>query len=78
MSTVLFSKTLIEKINTIIKIFWWEATSPIAYCSWEDICTPKEEGGLGTRNLQMVNKNFVIHSAWMLPLKKNIFFFLLF
>jgi hypothetical protein len=28
--------------------------------------------------LQMVNKNFVIHSAWMLPLKKNIFFFLLF
>jgi hypothetical protein len=39
MSTVLFSKTFIQKINTIIKIFWWagiqeeQSTTPIAYRS---------------------------------------------
>jgi hypothetical protein len=50
MSTVLFSKTFIEKINTIVKRFWWagvqeeNTTSPIAYRSWDDICKPTEQG----------------------------------
>lgn len=53
MSTVLFSKTFIEKINTIIRRFWWasvqdeDSSSPIAYRSWDDICKPTEHGGLG-------------------------------
>jgi hypothetical protein len=44
MSTMLFSKTFVGKINTIIRRFWWAGvqddnpTSPIAYRSWEDIC----------------------------------------
>ena len=48
MSTVLFSKTFIAKINTILKRFWWagvqeeQDTSPIAFRSWEDICKSKE------------------------------------
>lgn len=63
MSTVLFSKTFIEKINTIIRRFWWwagvqeeDTSSPIAYRSWDDICKPTEHGGLGIRDLQTVNK----------------------
>jgi hypothetical protein len=44
MSTVLFSKVFVHKINTIIRRFWWTGvqdgnpTSPIAYRSWNDIC----------------------------------------
>jgi hypothetical protein len=51
MSTVLFSKNFIERINTIVKRFWWtgvqeeQDSSPIAYRFWEDICRSKEEGG---------------------------------
>jgi hypothetical protein len=79
MSTVLFSKTFIEKINTIIKRFWWtgvqeeQSTSPIAYRSWDDICKLKEEGGLGIRDMETINKSLIIHSAWNIANNKNIF-----
>lgn len=29
---------------------------PIHYRSWKSICKPKKEGGLGIRNLELVNK----------------------
>jgi hypothetical protein len=46
-STVLFSKTFIHKINSIIRNFWWAGvqaenpTNPIAFRSWDDICKQK-------------------------------------
>jgi hypothetical protein len=77
MSIVLFSKTFIEKINTIIKRFWWtgiqeeQATSPIAYWSWDDICKSKEDGGLGIRDIELINKSLILHSAWNVATNKN-------
>jgi hypothetical protein len=79
MSTVLFSKTFIERINTIIRRFWWtgvqeeQESSPIAYRSWDDICKPTEQGGLGIRDLETVNKSLIIHSAWNVATRKNPF-----
>ena len=79
MSTVLFSNTFIEKINTIIKRFWWAGikeehnTSPIAYRSWDDICKPKEEGGLGIRDVKTINKSLIIQSAWNVATHNNPF-----
>jgi hypothetical protein len=79
MSTVLFSKSFIEKINSIIKRFWWagvqddDNSSPIAYRSWEDICKPIEHGGLGVRDLQTVNKSLIMQSAWNIVTNKNPF-----
>lgn len=52
MSTVLFSKSFVRRITAIIRKFWWTGvqedspTSPIAYRFWDDICQPKENGGL--------------------------------
>jgi len=67
MSIVLFSNSFIEKINSIIKRFWWAGvqeeniTSPIAYRSWQDIiCKPKEQGGLGIRDLHHINKSLIM------------------
>jgi hypothetical protein len=57
MSNILFSKKLIVKLTTIIRNFWWtgvrEETNSKSLClrAWKDICTPKNEGGLGIRNL---------------------------
>jgi hypothetical protein len=53
MSTVLFSKTFIEKLNAIMRKFWWAGveeenqTTPIPFRSWNDICKPTQQGGLG-------------------------------
>jgi hypothetical protein len=78
MSTILFSKTFIHKINTIIKRFWWTGvqdenpTSPIAYRSWDDICQSKENGGLGVRDLATVNKSLIINAAYNIATNKNL------
>jgi ribonuclease HI len=79
MSVVLFSKTFIDKINTIIRRFWWagvqeeQQTSPIAYRSWEDICKSTDQGGLGIRDIELINKSLIIQSAWNIATNKNPF-----
>jgi len=79
MSTVLFLKIFMEKINTIIRRFWWagvqddDPSNPIAFRSWEDICQPKENGGLEIRDLYTVNKSLITHVAWNIATNKNYF-----
>jgi hypothetical protein len=77
MSTVLFSKTFIERIIAIIRRFWWTGvqednpSSPIAFRSWEDICQTKENGGLGIRDLYIVNRSLIVHAAFNIANNKN-------
>jgi hypothetical protein len=77
MSTVLFSKSFVHKINTIIRRFWWTGiqddnpTSPITYRSWDDICQSKDNGGLGVRDLGTVNKSLILHAACNIATNKN-------
>jgi len=79
MSTVLFSKSFIQKINAIIRRFWWAGvqddnpTSPIAFRFWEDICQTKENGGLGIRDLYTVNKSLLTHATWDIATNKKPF-----
>jgi hypothetical protein len=79
MSTVLFSKTFLQRITTTIRKFWWTGiqedvvTSPIAYRSWEDICQSKDNGGLGIRDLETVNKSLLVHAAHNIATDKNKF-----
>ena len=66
MSTVLFSKSFLHKITAIIRKFWWTGiqeenhTNPIPYRSWEDICQSKDNGGLGIRDLETINRSLII------------------
>jgi hypothetical protein len=77
MSTILFSKTFLQKITATIRKLWWtgvqedRVTSPIAYRSWEDICQSKENGGLEIRDLETVNKSLLIHAAYNIATDKN-------
>jgi hypothetical protein len=79
MSTVLFSKTFINKINSIIRKFWWAGmqaenpTNPLAFRSWDDISKPKAKGGLGIRDMELINKSLLIQTAWNIVTDKNPF-----
>jgi hypothetical protein len=70
MSTVLFSKTFIAKINAVIRKFWWTGiqdenpTNPIPCRSWDDICKPTTQGGLGIRDMKLINRSLLIHTTW--------------
>jgi hypothetical protein len=77
MSIVLFSKTFIAKINAIIRKFWWAGiqdenpTNPIAFRSWDDICKPTNQGGLGTRDMELINKSLLIQTTWNIITNKT-------
>jgi hypothetical protein len=77
MSTILFSNNFIAKINAIIRKFWWAGiqeennTNPIHFRPWEDICKPYDQGGLGIRDMGLINQSLIINSAWNLATNKN-------
>lgn len=79
MSTVLFSKTFIAKITAIIRKFWWASvqeeneTSPFHFRSWDDICKPKYNGGLGIRDIYRINQGLLINAVWNIATNKNPF-----
>jgi hypothetical protein len=79
MSTVLFSKTFVAKINAIIQRFWWAGvqdnnpTNPTAFRSWDDICQTKKNGGLGIKDLYIVNRSLLIQAVWNIVTNKNPF-----
>lgn len=79
MSTILFSKKFISRITSITRRFWWTGTTEensktgFHFRSWRDICRPKEEGGLGIRDLRTVNRSLLLNAAWKIATGKNSF-----
>ena len=77
MSMVLFSKSFLQKITTIIRKFWWTGiqednpTNPIPFRSWNDICQSKDNGGLGIKDLETVNKSLIIQAAYNIATEKS-------
>ena len=79
MSNILFTKNFIAKLTAVIRNFWWtgirEETNSRSLClrAWKDICTPKNEGGLGIRNLQAMNQSLILMAAWRIADQPNDF-----
>lgn len=69
MNTHKIPEITLNKINSISKHFLWNASaqtnkkSPI---NWDYICNPKYLGGLGFRNLHILNNAFLLKLAWRL------------
>lgn len=61
--------TIIDKINRLCRRFLWGGTKPKG--SWADICTPKEEGGLGLRDSKTWNKAILLRILWDIHSNKN-------
>ncbi|XP_019414594.1 PREDICTED: uncharacterized protein LOC109326361 [Lupinus angustifolius] len=60
-------KKVISKLLSLEKSFLWGNNSGdrgIVWVSWEEICKPKKEGGLGVKNLFLFNKALLCKWKW--------------
>ena len=58
MSVFKLPDTLCDEMTSMIRAFWWRQSNgknKMAWLSWDKVCTPKEMGGLGFRNLKSFN-----------------------
>ncbi|XP_033136094.1 uncharacterized protein LOC103837732 isoform X1 [Brassica rapa] len=59
----------IKKINSMCAAFLWKGSVEGRYTArvaWEKVCLPKDEGGLGLKNLCVWNKACSLKLLWML------------
>ncbi|KAL0292636.1 UNVERIFIED_CONTAM: putative mitochondrial protein [Sesamum calycinum] len=60
---------VIDKIHRLCRAFLWNSKrAPVA---WEDICHPKEEGGLGIRHIQSWNVALLARVLWNIHCKAD-------
>lgn len=67
MSAFRLPNQCIQDINSLCSAFLWSGpvmSSQKAKIAWVDVCTPKEEGGLGLRSLSEVNRVSCLKLIW--------------
>ena len=50
--------TLCDEMTSMVSSFWWGQTNgrnKLAWLSWDKVCVPKFDGGLGFQNLKAFN-----------------------
>ncbi|OVA19136.1 Reverse transcriptase zinc-binding domain [Macleaya cordata] len=61
-------KTIFQQLNTIYRRFWWNHTDDngkkLVLRAWDEFYKPKEEGGLGIRKPELVNKALTAKLTW--------------
>lgn len=65
---------MIKEINKLLKGFLWcqgELTKGKAKISWDNICKPKDQGGLGIKYLQVWNEVLIMKHLWNIAAKKD-------
>ncbi|GJV73508.1 RNA-directed DNA polymerase, eukaryota, reverse transcriptase zinc-binding domain protein [Tanacetum coccineum] len=73
-SVFLLPKNVIYEINKVLKGFLWcqgKLTKGKAKVSWGNICKPKEQGGLGIKDLELWNEVLLVKQLWNVILNKN-------
>ncbi|KAI8555238.1 hypothetical protein RHMOL_Rhmol05G0159100 [Rhododendron molle] len=68
-SLFIIPKKVMKEIDSILRAFFWSShdlKKTSAKLSWEHLCSPVKEGGLGFKSLEVWNKAVVAKHIWFL------------
>ena len=74
MSVFKLPDTLCDEMTSMVRTFWWgysNGKNKMAWLSWDKVCVPKREGGLGFRNLKAFNLALLTKQGWRLQTNTN-------
>ncbi|XP_052486336.1 uncharacterized protein LOC128041067 [Gossypium raimondii] len=74
MTCFLLPKSLCDEFDNLFARFWWQkgkGKKGIHWCQWEYMCRPKEEGGMGFRNMAQFNVALLAKQGWRIINNQN-------
>ena len=74
-STFNIPNKVCNNLDSLTRRFWWKPKNHegnfLAWRSWDKLCFPKKQGGLGFKKAKEVNNALLAKLAWMIASKRD-------